>query len=250
MALLLDDDEVFVSTASAPPQPAQPGVRIVSDSEPEMSDFTPLCAAAPSSRTAASTSSTAAATQHRERSPVSAGAPVTLPLRGGDGMEKMEALLFGKTKVALVRDGSVVGLKRSADEAFGAAVSRTPVAQRTSLAPLCDGRTNGSSTQPKIVSAARSLSSPSPQQELSSTMSLETVTTTPHERSSRAFVSTSPEHPCGSPFASPSALPTPTLSASAREQTAVENPSSSVATQSTKMQMKLSDFFSKMACKR
>ncbi|CAG9580259.1 conserved hypothetical protein [Leishmania major strain Friedlin] len=250
MALLLDDEEVFVGTANAPPQPAQPGARIVLDSASETTDFTPLCAAAPSSKTATSAPSTAAATRHRERSPVSAGALVTLPLRGGDGMEKMEALLCGKTKVALVRNGSVVGLKRSADEAVGAAVFRTPVAQRTSLARLCDGRIDASSTQPKIVSAARSLSSPSPQQELPSTMSLETVLTTPHERSSQAVVSTSPEHPCGSPFASPPARPTPTLSASAREETVVQTPPSSVATQPAKMQMKLSDFFSKMACKR
>ncbi|CBZ29553.1 conserved hypothetical protein [Leishmania mexicana MHOM/GT/2001/U1103] len=250
MALLLDDDEVFVVTANAPPQPAQRGVHVIMDSKLEVRESTPLCTAASSSRTAASTPSTAAAARHRERSPASAGAPVNLPLRGGDGMEKMEALLFGKTKVALVRDGSAVGLKRSSDDAFGTAVSRTPVAQRTSLAPLCDGRTDGSSTQPKIVSAAGSLSSLSPQKELPSTMSLETVLMTPHERSSRAVVSTSPEHRCGSPFASPPARLSPTLSASAREEATVETPPSSVATQPAKMQMKLSDFFSKMACKR
>ncbi|GET91501.1 hypothetical protein, conserved [Leishmania tarentolae] len=249
MALLLDEDEVCAVRATDSPKSAPPDGRIL-DSGAEMHESTSACKAASPSRIATTTPVAAAATQHRGRSPPCAGAAVTLPLKGGNGMEKMEALLFGKMKVTLVDEGSVAGRKRSSTEVLGTSVSKTPATQKTSSAHVCDGRVSGSSTQPKIVSAARSLSSLSPEQEHLSTSTLETVLMTPHEKSSQDVVLTSPEHRCGSLFASPPARPSQPSSALAREEGAVEASPLSVSAPPTKVQLRLSDFFSKMACKR
>ncbi|KAG5470979.1 hypothetical protein CUR178_02286 [Leishmania enriettii] len=256
MALLLDDDEVLVATATASREPGHEPSRapardlLGADRDAKLNESLSLCATASSSRAREHAPSTAAAAPHGECSAVSACASVTMPRKGGNGMKKMEALVFGNAKVALVCDGSVPSRKRFADEAFGTAVERKPVLQKTSLAPACDGITDSTCTQPKVVSAARSLSSASLQREKLSTPSRETVAMTPHERFSHVVVSTSPEHQIGSPAASPPARRPATDSSLAREDTAAETPASPVTKEPAKMQMKLSDFFSKMACKR
>ncbi|KAG5470145.1 hypothetical protein LSCM4_02839 [Leishmania orientalis] len=256
MALLLDDDEVLVATVTASREPGHvPSLApahdlLAADRDARVNESLSPCATASSCRAREHAPSTAAAAPHGECSAVSACITVTMPREGGNGMKKMEALLFGKSKVALVCDGTVPCRKRFADEAFGTAVEPKHVLQKTSLAPACDGSTDSTCTQPKVVSAARSLSSASLQREKPSTPSWETMPLTPHERSSHVAVSTSPEHQVGSPAASPPARRPPTHSSMAREETAAEIPASPATKEPAKMQMKLSDFFSKMACKR
>ncbi|AIO01057.1 hypothetical protein LPMP_321720 [Leishmania panamensis] len=256
MALLLDDGDVFVVTKKAPQQPAQqaataqPHSCLVLDDKREVGDSMQPRATASSSSAETSTPSTVVATPHREHSRVSPDVPVTVPLRGGDGMQKMEALSFGKSKGVLALDGGAVSLKRSAESAFGAAVLRTPVAQKTASAQVFDYSTDGNYTQPKTVSAARSLSSPLPPKEKPSTTSLETTLIIPEERSSQAVICTSPNHQCNSLSASPPARSPSTPFALTCEQTVFKSTPTSVATQSTKTQTRLSDFFTKMACKR
>ncbi|KAG5470566.1 hypothetical protein LSCM1_01810 [Leishmania martiniquensis] len=255
MALLLDDDEVCTATATTsiePPQrlsgmPAPEALGM--DSKGRAHESRSASATTTTSTAQSSMPSTAAAPRDRECSFVSASLTVMLPSKGGDGMKKMDALLFGKTRVALLSDDRAVGLKRSADAAFGKAIARKPEVLKASLVQGCDGSTHSTSTQPKIVSAARSFSFGSLQEEHPSATSLDTMLLTPQERSSQLVISTSPEHQTGSPSASPPAR-RPSASSSAREETAGEPVASPEVKESPKLQMKLSDFFAKMACKR
>ncbi|KAG5496224.1 hypothetical protein JKF63_02525 [Porcisia hertigi] len=252
MALFLDDEEVHIPARTSfplcTPQPpmTQPHAPGDVDHIDAIKQRNSTCVTTPLSRAAASVSSTAAAAQYEERSPLSAGAAVTLPLRGGNGMEKMDALLFGKARVAFIRDNSLAGHKRSADDASGARMARTPVTPKRSSHQVCDSSTGGTGTQPKVVSAARSPSLSTLHPERTSTASLDTTIPTSDERPLPEVVSTSPECQRGSLSASPPARPPP--NSPAVREGAVE--SRTTTTQPVKTQTKLSDFFSKMACKR
>lgn len=261
--LLLDDDDVFVPPAkSAKSEPLQ-----VLDSDvdnvnamtrkpsivPAVSLTTtplnqPACTATTSP--SAATRTKAAPSQDASRD----AAAMTFACKGGDGMAKMEALMFGMPKVSVVngdeRSPSAKPVRRSTvslDDVLAAAVSSTPTGQRStpSATPQWGSEvrsTVSSSTQPKIVSGARSpMSLSSPSQRQASIISLhnsqESVVVEGHE------VQTSPGNaatasPSTSPPAHPPVKPAATASADA------------TPTQAAKTQLKLSDFFSKMACKR
>lgn len=275
MALLLDDEDVFVMTRPAPQSSSATGVVHVDldgddhdhvqsavaemSGAPETADATTTPIKGVNSRgdTAVNTPSTAAATSRRgEPSPASPGATVTLPRRGGDGLAKMETFMFGKPRVAVVQAGSGAdgaGRKRSAQEAFGAvgasATMHIPLVQKMSTAQPASNGSSG--TQPKLLSAARSSSSASTLPLLhdqASLTSLDTPYSTPREAASQTASLASPGQPRGSLSASPPARPPPPPSPSTPQppQPAAE----AAATQPAKTQMKLSDFFSKMACKR
>ncbi|KAK7199771.1 hypothetical protein NESM_000023400 [Novymonas esmeraldas] len=272
-ALLLDDDDDVCCTAASPLQPCpQPKVySLLEDDEdeaqPNVELREPPRAVGSVSRLSGTAPPTAAASTEPQRealSPLSAAAvtTVTLSTRGGNGLAKMDALVFGMPRVAMTCGGAPGSRKRAAEDA-----SRTGPARAPGVAS-CGGSTGGSSsTQPKIVSAARSLSSPALRQDRpSSTTSLDTALLTPQERATPATISPSRDlQQRGSPSASPAAQPPPpppssppavsrpssesALVASSQEPVA-DTSVSAVPTQPAKTQMKLSDFFSKMACKR
>jgi hypothetical protein len=261
--LLLDDDEGYV-----PPTKTAKRDVLMLDGEDEVEGFAekqPNRSAAtnvPQKDTPHTATSLSAATR-------SAGTPlrcaadaatVTFALTGGNGMAKMEALAFGGPKVCVVPGVTgAVSVKpayssaASLDRAFAnaAAAQSTPTAQKTrppSSSPLnSEVRSNVSaSTQPKIVSGARSSSSLSPlsqQQQVCAISPSDSPLFSQDQVVETHTALNSPDHlTAASPSASPAARP-PVMS----------SPPSSVdvaPTQPAKTQMKLSDFFSKMACKR
>ena len=261
--LLLDDDDVFVPPAkSAKSEPLQ-----VLDSDvdnvnamtrkPSVIPAVSLTTTPMNQPACTTTTSPSAATRTKAAPSKDASrdaAAMTFACKGGDGMAKMEARMFGMPKVSVVNgDGRSPGAKPvrrstvSLDDVLATAVSSTPTGQRStpSTTPQWGSEvrsTVSSSTQPKIVSGARSpMSLSSPSQRQASIISLhdsqEPVVVEGHE------VQTSPGNaatasPSTSPPAHPPVKPAATASADA------------TPTQAAKTQLKLSDFFSKMACKR
>ncbi|KPA84713.1 hypothetical protein ABB37_01215 [Leptomonas pyrrhocoris] len=248
MSLLLDDDEVFTPPAKC----VKPDVHTIdcdddgntSPGRPSASATAPVAVKSGVGHTTTSPSATTRAVSTPSRSATEAAA-VTIARKGGDGMAKMEALLFGMPKAAVVggRAATTSQASRTAvasDEGITAA-DGTPAAQRTRLpaSPFnSDMRSNvSSSTHPKVVSGANSPTSlSSPSQRPVSVASSEDSLLAAQKRVDETHVAVA------SPAASPS--PHPPV------QRALASSADNTPTQPAKTQMKLSDFFSKMACKR
>lgn len=245
MSLLLDDDEVF-----APPTKSVKVEVQVLDCDDEGNAH---CARQP----AEMRSKSSLAVPDDAGAAAAAAVAVAFSKRGGNGMEKMDALTFGMPRVAVLNGGGTPSRARnsaavSVDNALPAA-HRTPLAQKT-FQPASqlnsDVRsTFSTATEPKIVSAVQSPSSsslsPSMTERHISVASADNEVLLPSQGSviDTTSTATTPRKPNDSPSASPPARPPvkPSQTSAAPEATAA---------QPARTQMKLSDFFSKMACKR
>ncbi|KPI90797.1 hypothetical protein ABL78_0030 [Leptomonas seymouri] len=252
MSLLLDDEEVFVP----PMKSTKLDVHVLnSDGDSAGTGKQPADADADlkgDSARANTSPSAATRTAYTPSRSNTAAAAAFIARKGGNGIEKMDALIFGMPKV-FVSSGSAAAACQAPRTALAledtlAASNCTPTTQkaRSQASKLnTEGRSSAScNTQPKIVSGARSPSSlSSPSQRQVSVVSFGDSFPASQESTVEAHMAVvSPAKPGASPAASPPARPA--------SKPSPPNSAETTPTQPAKTQMRLSDFFSKMACKR